>query len=588
MEVFLVYTNLMLITQNRSTLFITSIITAVLSIYFASLWFPFAWDDWSQIVNSSLIRKIDFFLAFSAPTFDLGGGMLTGAFYRPAVTIANMVNYQLWGLNPSGFRLFQIILHAINAILVFFVCKMLIEKTENSTKRLILPYCISALFVVHPIFVESVVYIGSVGELLYTFFLLIASIIILRDHGRLRYSSVFWACTTLLLALLTKESAIIAVPIFIIYVYLYRKTDLRRVLFLGCILSSTIIIYTYLRFFVARLPIITEYGSNISNADLSERLLTIPYIVMHYVQTLFIPAQLVIYENTVVHNISDYRFWLYSIILVSIAITIFYIIHRAADKKIYLFFTAWFILGLFPLLNIYSLDMTVADRWMYFPSIGFFGLIAFLLYDRFLDASPWLKKLLFILFILYLGTLVIRTEFRIQDWASEKRLYSHDLQYVSGSYELESAYAKSLMDADNYEDAMNHIQIALYYNPNWEFAIINAGVIYQIKHNYAQAEYYYARAFALRENPVVISNLITLYLDKGQFDKAHKMIDSGLIMYPNYYRLNFLRALAYYKEGRAEEGLTELQLLIGKKIVPQDIAEVASLIKSYSTLNPLP
>ena len=74
--------------------------------------------------------------------------------YAPLTIFSFLVEHTLWGLNPAGYHITNIILHAINGILVFLLVRRLSESA-------FVGWMTAALFLVHPVQIESVVWISS-------------------------------------------------------------------------------------------------------------------------------------------------------------------------------------------------------------------------------------------------------------------------------------------------------------------------------------------------------------------------------------------------------------------------------------------
>ncbi len=161
-------------TSNRTFLYLALIISVGFLVYVNSLPNGFLWDDEEQIVNNLVIRSwSNLPLIFTSSTFYAGGAGLSGGFYRPLVTLSYLLNYHIWGLNPFGFRLFQIVFHLSNSVLLFFILrKILLAQGINLADEI--SFFAALLFTVHPANIESVVYLASIGEVLYVFFGLLA------------------------------------------------------------------------------------------------------------------------------------------------------------------------------------------------------------------------------------------------------------------------------------------------------------------------------------------------------------------------------------------------------------------------------
>ena len=161
----------------------TVILLLALSVFFVyanTLLNGFVWDDEEQIVNNTVIRNwgnLPYVLTSS--TFYAGGAGLSGGFYRPVLSFCNMLNYSVWGLDPLGYHLFQIFFHFINAVLVYVLLKMIFYDRKVSNGDIV-AFLAALMFAVHPANVESVAYIGSIGEIFYVLFLLSGMIVLLK------------------------------------------------------------------------------------------------------------------------------------------------------------------------------------------------------------------------------------------------------------------------------------------------------------------------------------------------------------------------------------------------------------------------
>ena len=145
-----------------------------------------------------------------AATFckDWRGLDVSAAYYRPLVIVSQAIDLSIWGLTPFGFHLTNVLLHALNAFLLFVLGRRL-------TRRNDIALACSTLFAVLPLHPESVAWISGRTDLLYTAPALTSmwSYVVFRQQARPRFLLI--ACLTYGAALLTKENAI-AVPMMIV------------------------------------------------------------------------------------------------------------------------------------------------------------------------------------------------------------------------------------------------------------------------------------------------------------------------------------------------------------------------------------
>jgi tetratricopeptide (TPR) repeat protein len=128
---------------------------------------------------------------------------------RPVLMFSYWVNHSLWGENPVSYHAFNVLIHALNATLVFLALSRLLA-LSGWTERIAQTAAAGALvFLIHPLQTESVSYIAGRSESLAAFFMLLAYVVFLYR----RKESISWIeCLVVLalfaLAVKTKENAV--------------------------------------------------------------------------------------------------------------------------------------------------------------------------------------------------------------------------------------------------------------------------------------------------------------------------------------------------------------------------------------------
>jgi hypothetical protein len=235
----------------------------------------FVWDDIYQIVNSPIVKNADYSYYFTHTI---------APFYRPLMFVSYITIYQLFGLNAFFYHLFQLSLHIVNTIFVFILLK-------HFSKKIVLSFFLSLLFLIHPINAETVEYIANFQEVLFLFFGLLATILMCKKN-HVKYRHVY-IVTLLLFSVFSKETGLLFVLIYPLYYFIFEKTHFKKsVLFGGLVVIS----YFIARYLLVGAINISYYNiippNVILTATLSERLLTIPKIVASYITTLIFPTNL--------------------------------------------------------------------------------------------------------------------------------------------------------------------------------------------------------------------------------------------------------------------------------------------------------
>jgi 4-amino-4-deoxy-L-arabinose transferase-like glycosyltransferase len=452
------------------------------------------------------------------------------------------------GTYPFVFHLFQVILHGINAVLVY----ILFRKFFKDKLALIA----SLLFLVHPINQEAVAYISDLQEGLFFFFGMSA---VLFSIGKInKIKKILLINTFVLLGLLSKETALLFIPMVLLYSYFFNKKKPSITFYIA--LVSTTAVYLYLRLFVAHISKINEALMPIMNASLYERLLTIPSIIFYYVSTFFFPYHLALGHAWVITSPSISQFY----IPLTVDILFFILIgvlgvfvkrKNTSEFSVFIFFLIWFILGLLMHMQLVPLDATVADRWFYFPIVGLIGLV-FVGVSSLCSIKKVRPDVITSIAIMIVLILAGRTMVRNANWVDNLTLCQHDLPYVPESYNVQSACGSQFIKAGQFEEAKKHLGIATQLAPKYGFSWYQYGLSYEYTHDIPKAREYYYKSITLSNEVNAYVSLAATYLKyDNNPQQAKKIIEQGLKSYPNYQRLQLYLAVCEYKLNNKHHAL---------------------------------
>ena len=119
------------------------LVIAVLLTWFPSLTGPFQFDDYNVVVSNPAVHSLNAWLE-SMPGI------------RPLLKLTYVLNW-IAGGGSFGFHLFNVLVHATNVVLVFFLLRTLRADAGNS----LLPFLAAILFALHPVQTEAVTYISG-------------------------------------------------------------------------------------------------------------------------------------------------------------------------------------------------------------------------------------------------------------------------------------------------------------------------------------------------------------------------------------------------------------------------------------------
>jgi len=539
----------------------------------------FVWDDEEQVVNNTIIRDMgNLPLAFTSGTFYAGGAGLSGGFYRPLVTLSYFIDYRLWGLNAMGYRFIQLLFHLANVLLVYFLLKIFFAK-NNLAYGDIAAALAALLFAIHPANVESVVYIGSIGEVIYAFFVLLAILVFVsgadRLSGAIRAKTWLTFFALVFLGLLAKETAIVSLPMILLYLWLFVKPRLGNWVkfFIGS--AATVGSYLFLRLAVARIPTVPADFAPITHASLAERLITIPYAVLSYLGIIFFPKDLSISRQFVVRSAADPHFWAaFIFVAIFMGAALFYT-YKIRSKPLF-FFLLWFAAALAPALNIIPLDMTMAERWLYVPIVGILAAASIVIVPFFFGLSSTKRKTAIFLAVVLVFALAARTIARNENWKDGLSLYSHDDAIVGkmspqGSFDLENNYGVELFRAGLFAQAGEHFKRSIMLQPEWSSSQNNLGAVLERQGDLGGALAQYRKSAALGYYYLAYENIANILIKLKRYDEAKGFLEQSCKIFPQNENLQLDLAELYAADniGNAA-GLKQKALAIVEQILSQD------------------
>lgn len=386
--------------------------------------------------------------------------------YRPLVDFTTAINYALHGLRPAGFRLGNVLLHALACLLVWhFVARLFGDRAVAGLTAL--------LFAVHPIHCEAVVYIVGRAELLAAIFLLLGSLTLLPRAGPVGPRRVLAATPFFLLALLAKESAICYIPVALLILYARREhlpgLSLRGWLTHAAILLLPLVVYAPLRYTALGFQLARTKPFSMLNplveADIAGRMIA-PFTIMgHYTRLFLWPATLSTeYGLAVV----DPRVgptgmtWLGLAAAVGLLVGLTGYFRRGVAWRRVATLCAIFLVSYFLISNTFILfATTLAERLMYWPSVAVLTLAGLALVGLWRRVAGWttvpppaMRAAGAVLGIVLLAALGARSFARNADWATALRLFTKDAATYPQNAQLNAnAAVEYLLRAEQTRDA---------------------------------------------------------------------------------------------------------------------------------------
>ena len=275
--------------------------------------------------------------------------------YAPLTIGTFLVEHTLWGLNSSGYHATNVLLHAINAVLVFVLIRQLTRHTWTA-------WMVAALFAVHPMQVETVVWVASRKTLLSSTFMLLSGLCYLRP-GRTGKNEV-WGALWLVLGLLSKASTVSIPPIVVAYdIFIRRKSFADAVVrqILPGVLCVMLINYTMS-------AQVSQIGGTRDHLVMNKFQIAgvDATLLFRYLSMLAVPRQLCVYYAPPWKGI-----WPQIAVSVVIwsAVTVFlWRKQRQYPRRAFAWAAGLWLL--FPVMNFFPITTLMNDRYMYLPCLA--------------------------------------------------------------------------------------------------------------------------------------------------------------------------------------------------------------------------
>jgi len=483
-------------------------------------------DDIRAIVNNQNITDFNSYVSFK-----------NFHFIRPLIYY---IIVQVFGRNPVPFHLLNISFHLGTALTVYLLISLLHNKQTA--------FFSSLLFGVHPILTEAVTWISGNPYILYTFFALLSFLFFIFSYKKKYF--IYLSILSFLTAYNCMERAISLPFILISFIIFWPKIKLNRQLkplFIGLVVIGLGLTAYTVRFIPQRLHSLKT--NFYQNPQMLNPLEQIPTAVGKYLELIVWPKQLTLYHSEI--NLINQR----QFIIKAVEFGIFFavgIYFFFKNKKIFFWFT--FIgLALGPMLTPFGISWLVAERYVYFASIGFFTLFALLI--DYLNKIPKLNKIPFTVFItIIIPLLSLRTIVRNNVWQNQDRLWLSAAKYSPHSSQNQNNLGDLYARHGNFEKSIFHFQKAIEIRPGYADAYHNMANIYWRLNQTDIAIKHYEKAEEL--NPKIWQthqNLGILYFQTGQTEKALDQLKKAIELNQTSPNLYANLAKMYAKMGEEEK-----------------------------------
>jgi tetratricopeptide (TPR) repeat protein len=492
-------------------------------------------------------------------------------FWFPLTWLSLLLDFQLYGLNPGGYHLTNLLLHLANTILLFLVLKRMTKARWQSA-------FVAALFAIHPLHVESVAWVVERKDVLSTLFWLLAMWAYLRyveRPGIARYLLTFFAFA---LGLMAKPMLVTLPFILLLLDYwplmrlhpppdvaanesspnktlihgLPRRSFIELVLekaplFALAALSSMITFFTQRSVGAVRsiheLPFMVRFANGL-----------VSYV--KYIGKTIWPMNLAVFYPHPESTLPVWQIVVSGLLLTGISIAVM----RAARNRRYLAVGwLWYLGTLVPVIGLVQVGaQAMADRFTYVPLIGLFLIIAWGTPDL-LNRMRWRRIIIAFSAGVLLVALMVSTWRQLHRWSNSIMLWEHALTVTQNNYLAHNHLGTALIGRERLDEAIDHFSEALRINPDYTESRNKMGILLVKQGRLEEAATHLSRALEqFPDDAEANNNMGVLLVEQGNLDKALVYFSKALKSNPDYSLAHNNMGDALARMGKLDEAVGHL------------------------------
>jgi len=569
----------------RNIKIILAIVVAAFAIilYAQSVTFSYTLDDATVTVGNRFINqgfagipmilKTDYWAGYNE--------FIRGPVYRPVPLIVAAIEWQLSPDSPHFYHAMNILLYALSCLVLFlFLCKLF--KKQN----MLLPFICSILYAAHPIHTEVVDSIKSCDEILCFLFAILSMTLFVKWIEKNSIIYLILGVICYFLSILSKETGITFLVIIPLALFAFTNASMKKILTATLMIVVVSGIFFFIRSKVFEGLVNHNFDSPLNNSlfaapDNAGRIATAFYILLKYIQLLIFPHPLssdYSYNQIKIQTLSDLPALIGIVVYFGLGI---YAVWQIRKKSIIAFAILFYLITLSPVSNlIIHIGSTMAERFIFIPSLGFCLALAFLLVkltkseiikSKFTAIGQFfsMNKTVFILVFIIAGLYSFKTFDRSKDWKGNVELFQHDVTVADSSARAHYNWGTCLMAnlyiketnptlKSNYlNKAINEFQTAVKIFPVFPDAYRSlAGALEDVKDYEDELKAYEILVqFDRRPDSTIFDNLGILYSRYKKWDKALNYLDSATIYFPNYAKAYNNKAFVYLNLQKSQEAI---------------------------------
>jgi tetratricopeptide (TPR) repeat protein len=467
--------------------------------------------------------------------------------WHPLTWLSHMADVQFYGLKPAGHHLTNVLLHAANAALLFLILNAMTGAFWRSA-------VVAALFALHPLRVESVVWVAERKDVLSTFFWMLT----VWTYFKFQTSNLksYYAAAVLCFACgLMAKPMLVTLPFVLLlldYWPLGRRMRWELLIekipfFILAAVSSAVTFVVQRRggavSALTRLPL----SARIDNALIS---------YVRYLEKIFWPSRLAVLYPYPGH----WPVWQVAGAALLLAAITAGVIWRGRAQPYLAVGWFWFLGMLAPAIGLVQVGIqSMADRYSYLPMVGVSIMAAWGVSDM-LAQRPGGRWILGTAGGVAIAACIVLTPLQVRYWRDSGALFEHAIEVTTNNFLAYNNLGNFLSDRKESEKAMLYYRSALQINPKYDKAYNNLGCALAELGHYQEATNQYIKALSVNPGFIEAHNNLGMALGNlGLTNGAMHEYRAALQINPNFAVAHDNLGTALLRKGRAGEALSHYQ-----------------------------
>jgi tetratricopeptide (TPR) repeat protein len=479
--------------------------------------------------------------------------------YYPLVFSSFWLERRLWGLNPIGYHIVNVLLHIGVAGFLFYILQYL---------DLPGAWPAALIFALHPVHVETVAWISERKNVLSGLFYVSSAVFFLRffragdtpgsDCGNEQWRHYLAGMVLFICALLSK-TVTCTLPVTLIVVLWWKKGRITRKEVFSMV--PPLIVGAAMGLLTAWLER-SHVGAQGADWGLSiiGRFLVAGRALCFYMWKLLYPVNLIF--NYPRWNVDGRVWWQYLYLILPAALFLLLWLKRDRLGRGPLSASLFFAVTLFPALgfvNVFPFRYSyVADHFQYLASIGPIAFIAAAAYRIFSGYSPRKRRRFLAAAAVVLVALAGRTWVRGYAYADSWTLWDDTLRKNPESAVAHNNIGSNLSRQGKHREAIAHFTEALRIMPDIERTHYNLGVELALMGRTDEAMQHYRDALRIYPRDAqTLNNMGTIFVQEGRNDEAIQCWKRAVDSHPDYVGAHYNLMTAYRAIGDRESAMRE-------------------------------